>query len=156
MHSLLAEYGESHRHHTNKLVHWICVPLIFFSLTGLVWSIPSDFLRELTGLSSAYVNWASFLLLLVLIYYVLLSPALALGMALFSVLCLVICHVVDLHAGMALWQVCLIVFIFAWIGQFYGHKIEGKKPSFLKDVQFLLIGPAWLMHFIYKKAGLPY
>src|SRR5690606_19838696 len=55
-----------------------------------------------------------------------------------------------------LWIVCLIIFVLAWIGQFYGHKVEGKKPSFLKDIQFLLIGPAWLMHFIFKKLGIPY
>jgi uncharacterized membrane protein YGL010W len=46
------------------------------------------------------------------------------------------------------------IFIIAWIGQFYGHNIEGKKPSFLKDIQFLLIGPMWLMSFIYKKWGI--
>jgi uncharacterized membrane protein YGL010W len=52
--------------------------------------------------------------------------------------------------------ISLGVFVLAWIVQFYGHKIEGKKPSFLKDVQFLMIGPAWLMHFIYKKIGISY
>jgi uncharacterized membrane protein YGL010W len=55
-----------------------------------------------------------------------------------------------------LWLVSAIVFVVAWIGQFYGHKVEGKKPSFLKDIQFLLIGPAWLLHFIYRRLGIPY
>jgi uncharacterized membrane protein YGL010W len=50
----------------------------------------------------------------------------------------------------------LIIFVVAWIGQFIGHKIEGKKPSFLQDVQYLLIGPAWLLHFIFKKVGIGY
>jgi len=54
------------------------------------------------------------------------------------------------------WQVCLGLFVLAWIGQFIGHKIEGKKPSFFKDVVFLLIGPAWLLHFIYKKLDIAY
>ena len=48
----------------------------------------------------------------------------------------------------------LTIFIFSWAGQFIGHKIEGKKPSFLKDIQFLLIGPAWLLSFIYKKINI--
>jgi uncharacterized membrane protein YGL010W len=48
------------------------------------------------------------------------------------------------------------IFILAWLGQFYGHYLEGKKPSFLKDIQFLLIGPAWLLSFIFKKLGIPY
>jgi uncharacterized membrane protein YGL010W len=54
------------------------------------------------------------------------------------------------------WKICLVLFVLAWIGQFVGHKIEGKKPSFFQDVVFLLIGPAWLLHFIYKKAGQRY
>ena len=40
--------------------------------------------------------------------------------------------------------ICLPVFVFSWIGQFIGHKIEGKKPSFLEDLLFLLVGPAWI------------
>ena len=48
------------------------------------------------------------------------------------------------------------LFVLAWIGQFIGHKVEGKKPSFFKDLQFLLIGPAWLMSFVYRAAGLRY
>jgi uncharacterized membrane protein YGL010W len=55
-----------------------------------------------------------------------------------------------------LWQVSIAVFVIAWVIQFWGHKVEGKKPSFLKDVEFLMIGPAWLLHFIYKKLGIPY
>jgi uncharacterized membrane protein YGL010W len=58
--------------------------------------------------------------------------------------------------GPALWLVCLVVFIIAWIGQFIGHKIEGKKPSFLTDIKFLLIGPIWLLHFVFKKLSLKY
>ena len=50
----------------------------------------------------------------------------------------------------------LLIFAAAWIGQFIGHKIEGKKPSFLEDVQYLMIGPAWLLHFIFKKIGVRY
>ena len=46
-----------------------------------------------------------------------------------------------------------MVFVLAWIGQFIGHLIEGKRPSFFKDLQFLLIGPAWLMAFVYRAAA---
>ena len=55
-----------------------------------------------------------------------------------------------------LWIFSVIIFVIAWIGQFIGHKIEGKKPSFIEDLQFLLIGPAWLLSFIYKKIGIKY
>ena len=55
-----------------------------------------------------------------------------------------------------LWGICLIIFALAWAGQFWGHKVEGKKPSFLKDLQFLLIGPLWLLHFVYRRLGWNY
>jgi uncharacterized membrane protein YGL010W len=153
---LLSEYGESHRNETNKSIHWICVPLIFFSIVGLIASIPSDFVQSILGPGNAYANWATLVLMLVLIYYVTLSLPLSLGMMLFSVVCLFLANVIARMDVAPLWAISLIIFVVAWIGQFYGHKIEGKKPSFLKDIQFLLIGPAWLMHFVYKRLGIPY
>lgn len=154
---LLHEYGLSHQNQTNKLIHWICVPLIFFSIVGLIWSIPHQMLNEIIPIQpEALVNWATLALLLVLIYYLMLSFPLFLGMLLVAMVNLYICYLVDAYLGIPLWIVSLIVFFLAWIGQFYGHKIEGKKPSFLKDIQFLLIGPAWLMHFIFKKLGISY
>lgn len=153
---LLAEYGESHQNSTNKAIHWICVPLIFLSVVGLIASIPSNVVQSVLGENNPYANWAAIVLILVLIYYVSLSIPLSIGMMLFGVLCLfAINFIVQLNIA-PLWLVSLIIFVVAWIGQFYGHKVEGKKPSFLKDVQFLLIGPAWLMHFIYKRVGIPY
>jgi uncharacterized membrane protein YGL010W len=140
---LFEEYGESHQNHTNKAIHWICVPLIFFSVVGLLASIPSGLVQRFLGQGNPYANWAAVVLIFVVIYYTTLSLTLSLGMMLFGVLA-------------PLWLVSIIIFVIAWIGQFYGHKIEGKKPSFLKDVQFLMIGPAWLMHFVYRKLGIPY
>lgn len=153
---LLSEYGESHQNETNKAIHWICVPLIFFSIVGLLASIPSEAVQSFLGQGNPYANWAGVALVLVIIYYVSLSIPLSVGMMLFGVLCLVLANfIVRLDIG-PLWLVSLIIFTLAWVGQFYGHKVEGKKPSFFKDVQFLLVGPAWLMHFIYKRLGIPY
>lgn len=145
----LDEYGVSHQNHTNKMIHWICVPLIFFSITGLFYSI------ELPVKISANMNFNLALLVLavVTVYYFLLSRTLWVGMLLFSLLCVAACYAIK-QTGAPLWAVCIGIFIAAWIGQFYGHSVEGKKPSFLKDLQFLMIGPAWLMSFIYKKLGI--
>jgi len=154
--NLLSEYGESHQNPTNKLIHWICVPLIFFSLMGLIASIPSGVLRSAFGEGSMYANWAAVILALALIYYMTLSIPLTIGMLLFALACLFLINQLVLLNIAPLWLVSLGIFVAAWIGQFYGHKVEGKKPSFFKDVQFLMIGPAWLMHFIYKKIGMPY
>jgi len=153
---LLAEYGESHQNSTNKTIHWICVPLIFLSVVGLIASLPSSMVQSVLGENNPYANWAAIVLILVLIYYVSLSIPLSIGMMLFGALCLFIVNFIAQANIAPLWVVSLVIFFVAWVGQFYGHKVEGKKPSFLKDVQFLLIGPAWLMHFIYKRVGIPY
>ena len=154
--SLLLEYGESHQNKTNKLIHWFCVPAIFFSVVGLVFSIPSWFLADQLPFLGDYANWATLTLFLMLVYYISLSPALTFGMLLFSAFCLFLANYLAITFPGMLAFISLAVFVLAWIVQFYGHKIEGKKPSFLKDVQFLMIGPAWLMHFIYKKIGIAY
>ena len=155
------EYGESHKNKINKLIHWICVPSIFFSIVALVWSIPLGPLEGLKINSFQYINWATLAIGFVFIYYIKLSPLLSLGMMGFSALCLYITNFLENliimgEINFQLWLIALAVFIISWIVQFIGHEIEGKKPSFLKDLQFLLIGPAWLMHFIYKKLNIKY
>ena len=152
------KYAESHQNPTNKLIHWICVPLIVFSLFGLVWAIPFPHLKFL-GQYNGFINWASFLLAFSCYYYYRLSAVLSYLMllVLFAFSYGVI-KIVDIQnaGGPALWLVCLIIFVVAWIGQFIGHKIEGKKPSFFDDLRFLLIGPIWLLHFILKKYSIRY
>ncbi|MFN0015146.1 MAG: DUF962 domain-containing protein [Saprospiraceae bacterium] len=147
----LSEYGESHQNPTNKLVHWVCVPAIFFSIVGLLYGIKLGY--QVTP--TLELNAAMAVLAFVVAYYMRLSPALAVGMFLFAILCLFLAGQIE-AAGFVLWQVCLAVFVLAWIGQFWGHKVEGKKPSFFQDIQFLMIGPAWLMSFIYGRLGLRY
>ena len=145
----LSEYGESHQNTTNKIIHWVCVPAIFFAIVGLLYSIKLPFV--ITG---HRLNVAMMVFVLIIVYYFLLSKTLWIGMFLFGTICLVLCHLIELYFFMPLWSVALIIFVAAWVGQFYGHKVEGKKPSFLKDLQFLLIGPAWLMSFIYERLGI--
>jgi len=145
----LNEYGQSHQNETNKSIHWICVPAIFFSIVGLFYCIKLPWI--INGIS---INVAMILILLVTLYYLRLSAALGVGMFLFGLIVLTLCYLIEQYVPVSLWLVCVIIFVLAWIGQFYGHNIEGKKPSFLKDLQFLLIGPMWLMSFIYRKAGI--
>lgn len=153
---LLSEYGESHQNETNKAIHWICVPLIIFSLIGLLWSIPQGPLATLFPGENPFINWATVFLFLVLFYYFTLSIPLFLGMILVVIFFSIAAYLVDQLTFAPLWLISIIIFFLAWLGQFYGHKIEGKKPSFVKDIQFLLIGPAWLMSFIFKKFRIQY
>jgi uncharacterized membrane protein YGL010W len=145
----LNEYGESHQNHTNKSIHWVCVPAIFFSIVGLLYSIKLPW-----TINDIAINVAMIVLLLTTLYYLRLSLPLGIGMFLFGILCLLLCFLIEKYIPVPLWMISVIIFVIAWIGQFYGHNIEGKKPSFLKDIQFLLIGPMWLMSFIYKKWGI--
>ncbi len=151
---LLSKYGESHQNATNKLIHWVCVPAIMFSLLGLLMSMPWPF-----GERSLVMNWAGIFMFLVLIYYARLSIQMFFGFMVIGGLLLYgnfqLYTILDSSAS-SLALYALLIFVLAWIGQFIGHKIEGKKPSFLEDLQFLLIGPAWLLHFVFNKLGVKY
>ena len=148
----LDEYGVSHKNHINKAIHWICVPIIYFSVIGLLAEIP---VPEYFASDSIYCNFATLGLVLSAIYYFLLSKRLSIGMIVF--LCVIGCVLFYmLERSLPVWEISLFVFVVAWIGQFIGHMIEGKKPSFFKDLQFLMIGPIWLMSFLYKKLGIAY
>ena len=139
------EYGESHRNPTNKLIHWICVPSIFFSIVCLFSLVPV----------AGVLNLAGILMIFATVFYARLSPKLAIGLLLFYFVCFIGAIALS-NLPIALWKTALGIFILAWLGQFYGHQIEGKKPSFLKDLQFLLIGPAWLLGFVYQRLGIKY
>lgn len=149
----LAQYGESHQNVTNKLIHWLCVPAIIFSLAGMLFSIPFPF-----GEKTLWMNWTSVVFVLAIIYYLRLSIPLAIGFVIVAALVLWGNFTLFRFLGSSLYlfYASIGIFVVAWIGQFIGHEIEGKKPSFLTDVKFLLIGPAWLLHFIYKKLGISY
>ncbi len=148
-----AEYGESHQHPANELIHWLCVPLITFSVLGLLWSlpVPEKLLEE-----APLFNWSLGVMVLVTTFYVWLSPRLSAGLIFFLSLCYSGLVLFELYSPFPMGKVCAAIFVLAWIGQFIGHKIEGKKPAFLHDLVFLLIGPAWLMSKIYAKIGQRY
>jgi len=135
---LLEQYGETHQNPVNKAIHWVCVPLIMWSALAALW------------VASPIAVYA--LIAFAVVYYAVMSFTLAIGM--FALAALMIAPLPWLGPNV-LW-IALAVFVAAWIGQFVGHAIEGRKPKFLQDLQFLLIGPAWLLQFVYKAVGIPY
>ncbi len=136
---LLGEYSESHRNPTNKLIHWVCVPLIQFSTLGLLWWV------------HPYIALA--LIVFSLVWYLRLSMPLAVGMLLISAAMAAVLWKVP--RDLLLW-VSGAVWIAAWIAQFVGHKLEGKKPSFFRDIFFLLVGPMWILAALYRRWKLAY
>ncbi len=138
------EYAVSHQNETNISIHFICVPAIFFSIVGIFMSIPSLFLRNLIKLENPLiVNWATVVLIFFLLFYLRLSFSMFIKMLLFSIICIIANYYLGYYLPLP--YTSIAIFVIAWIGQFYGHKVEGVKPSFLKDLQFLLIGPAWVI-----------
>lgn len=132
----LDAYAESHQNPTNKRIHWICVPAIMFSIIGIVWSFSP---------AAVFVVMA-----ITLIFYFMLS--LTLSLAIITLYAVMIGIAVSL--GEYLLNVSVTVFVVAWIFQFIGHRIEGKKPSFFEDIQFLLVGPLWCLSFLFEKWNL--
>ena len=158
IHEWINEYGIYHKNKTNKLIHWFCVPAIMFSLFGLLDLLQFNKTLDLSFLNLniiANISILNIFILLSIIFYIRLSLTLSLGMIIFSILLVSLIDYFDKFQIIINYKLFIYLSIFpaAWIGQFIGHKIEGKKPAFFKDLQFLLIGPIWLLSFIYKKCG---
>ncbi|MBV7537257.1 DUF962 domain-containing protein [Duganella sp. sic0402] len=137
--ALLAKYSESHLNPTNELIHFVCVPVIMFTLLGLLWS-----LHPLVAFAFAAGSmW----------YYLRLSKPFAVGMFMMAAVMLSILAALPQTSILPL---SVTIFVLAWIGQFIGHKIEGKKPSFFEDLRFLLIGPLFVLSFLYRRLHLAY
>lgn len=154
----LDEYGQSHKNATNKMIHYLFVPLIMFSVLGMLWVIPTPELFE-QALPYHLLNWGTIAMVLVLFFYLRLSVPLFFGFIL--VLAAMIAGNVAIYEavgqnGLIHLGIMAGIFVVSWIFQFIGHNIEGKKPSFTKDMQFFLIGPAWILAYVYKSLGIPY
>ena len=147
----LGNYSEDHRNPTNILVHWICVPLILWTAVALLWVVPVPAAIGRPGL------WAGVAMFFALTFYLRLSRPLGFAMLIAFVALGLITEALYRALGPAnLMWLAIAVFVLAWIAQFVGHKIEGKKPSFLTDVAYLLIGPAWLVAKIMRRLGIAY
>jgi uncharacterized membrane protein YGL010W len=136
---LLEKYAESHKNPVNEWIHFICVPVIMWTVLGLFWA--------------AHPGAAVAAALLSLAYYFSLSVPFALGMCVMALAMLGVLYL--LPPGWVL-PAAAAAFVVAWIFQFIGHKIEGKKPSFFDDLRFLLIGPLFVLGFLYRRLHIAY
>ncbi len=136
--SWLTEYASSHQHPTNGIIHKICVPLITFSTLGLLWLAPTpEFFHRF-----AEMNWATIAVGLALVFYFRMSIPDALGMMVISAVNLALISILAQTGGLL--AISTALFIICWAVQIYGHKIEGRNPSFMKNAAFFLIGPIWV------------
>jgi len=146
-----ASYSGDHRNATNQLIHVVCVPAILWSVIALLWCTPVPEGLLLPG------AWAALAMFAAWMFYYRASKPLGLGMLAMFVLMGFLTRLLQETFGLTiLLYAAVVVFVVAWIGQFVGHKIEGRKPSFLTDLTYLLIGPAWVLAKLYRKLGWPY
>ena len=143
--SYIEEYSVSHQNSTNQWIHKICVPAIMFSLLGILKALPVPASWPL------WLDWSLLFAVASMIYYSLFKN----WRVIVAVLILLAPMLVVLELMRPrFFLISLAIFIAAWIGQFIGHKIEGKKPSFFQDLFFLLIGPVWTMNAITAQLGI--
>ena len=133
---LLAHYEESHRDPRNERIHFVAIPLIMLSLLGLL---------------QAMHPWLPYALVLAsLVYYARLSAVFLVTMAALSALGLALAQAM----GEYVLTISATLFVGAWIAQFVGHKMEGKKPSFFEDLQYLWVGPIFVLSKLFLKSGI--
>jgi uncharacterized membrane protein YGL010W len=140
----LTEYGKSHLNPLNKIIHLICVPAIFFATGGIGWCIPvGSFVPGLSAEIAPRVNLATLVALPIIVFYARLGPFTLLTGLIWMSLTFAGCIAIQ-HAGLHLLWISIVVWVVAWALQFYGHHVEGAKPSFGDDLIFLLIGPLFV------------
>ncbi|MEI7035566.1 DUF962 domain-containing protein [Fulvimonas yonginensis] len=148
MQSWLEGYSADHRHPVNQVIHWICVPPIVWTVVALLWTVP---------VPPAFLKpgaWAVFAMVLAFAWYWKRSHRLGTALLVaFVLLALFTAWLFELLGPARLRWTAIVVFVLAWIGQFVGHTIEGHRPSFLTDLSYLLVGPAWLMEKLLRKLG---
>lgn len=151
LHTLLEHYGRDHENATNQTIHLVCVPLILWSIIAMIWTIP------VPGTWFQPGAFAGLTMAALAAWYFRGSRPLGLGAAVAFALAGLLCWVIAGAIGMlGLLVTAIVVFVAAWIGQFIGHRIEGKRPSFFTDLVYLLVGPAWTLSKLYRRLGIPY
>lgn len=147
---LFDEYNQSHQNNANRYIHNIAVPIIYISILGLFWDLPWPKALSFTE----WFNSSAIAITVMLLFYAFRSITLTIGILALSAIGIYGSLILQ-EQGQLVWLWSLVIFIIAWIAQFIGHAIEGKKPSFFKDLQFLLIGPGWVLAKLYKKLNIP-
>ncbi|EGR3301735.1 DUF962 domain-containing protein [Vibrio parahaemolyticus] len=133
----LEAYGESHQNPINQKIHKVAVPGIYLSVVGLIWSIPQ------LSILGFQLNWVWFAVIPVWVFYFRLSLSVFMMMLGYTLACISLIWSLEI-LELPVLHISMLLFGALWILQFIGHKIEGKKPSFFEDLQFLLIGPIWV------------
>jgi uncharacterized membrane protein YGL010W len=148
----LQRYERDHTHAVNRVLHWLCIPIIVLGVVGMLWSLPvPGVFRE----SSPVLNWGTFFLMAAVVYYFILSITLAFGLLPFVTLIAVAVAWLD-RLDTPLWLISATAFAAAGAGQLIGHAFERRTVSLFSDLNFVMIGPLWMVASIFQRLRIPY
>ena len=148
----LRRYEETHSDLTNPVVYWAAVPMVVLGTVGLLWSLPiPDAFYEISPL----MNWGTAFLMAAAVYYFIISVSLAIGMLPFVIGVAGINMWLD-GSDFSLLRVSIVLLLAGIIGLWLGHRNQGGIRPVLDDLQFMMIGPAWLLSVLYKRIGIPF
>lgn len=151
IHDWFGSYAADHRNPTNRAIHWVCVPIITWAVIAALWTIPSVSAWTRPGMWSVIAMFAAYL------FYHRLSRNLGYAMAAgFIVSGLIAWALYGVLGPRGLLILAIVLSVLAWIGQFVGHAIEGRRPAFFDNIVQLLIAPAWLMGKLMRRLGIGY
>jgi uncharacterized membrane protein YGL010W len=150
--SWLAAYEADHISPATRALHWICVPATVVGVVGLLWSLP---IPRAFQQSPAVLNWGTLFLMAAMVYYFIMSISLGIGMLPFVIGVIVAVAWLD-SLPTPLWALAGALFSVGWCGQLAGDWIERRRPSLLKDLMFLMLGPIWLLASVYRQLGIRY
>ncbi|MGI9260078.1 MAG: DUF962 domain-containing protein [Gammaproteobacteria bacterium] len=145
-------YDRHHADGAKQLLHWLMIPFIVTSVVGLLWALPVP-----TTFSDAtpVLNWGTIFLMAAIVYYFILSISLAFGAL--PLIALVVWAVMWLERlQYPLWMSCTALLVTAWMGQRISHRGPGDRPSLIGDLQYVMLGPVWLVAALYRRLGIPF
>jgi uncharacterized membrane protein YGL010W len=151
IHDWFASYSADHQNPINRAIHWVCVPTIKRPVIAELWTEPVISRWMKPGFCAAAAMFLAYL------FYYRLSRKLGIAMALVFIVSGVIAWALyGVLGARGLLTLAIVLFVLAWIGQFIGHAIEGRRPAFFDNVVQLLIGPAWLVGKLMRRLGIAY
>ncbi len=148
----LQHYEDTHQDLTYPMVYWAAVPMVVLGTVGILWNLPiPDQFFEISPL----LNWGTAFLMATAVYYFIISVSLAIGMLPFLLGI----------AGVQNWltnsdysplRVSIGLLVAGIIGLWMGHRNQGSLRPVLRDLQLMMIGPAWLLSVLYRRIGIPF
>ena len=147
----LERFDESHRRLTLPGLYSVSALMVVTGTVGLLWALPVP--EEFHSISPL-LNWGSAFLMAAAVYYFIISLSLAIGLLPF-VVALAAVHLwlsTSAYSGLRISLSLLIVGIIGIaIGQQRGSGLRGV----MRDLQHMMIAPAWMLSLVYRRIGIP-